>query len=68
MLIEISWNGEETVMRYTQEFLTAHRVLQLDALVDAQCLLEDLYESLLKEKNTQSRSLWRGQTSAALNW
>jgi len=52
MLIEISWNGEETVMRYTQEFLTAHRVLQLDALVDAQCLLEDLYESLLKEKNT----------------
>ena len=52
ILIEISWNGEEAEVRYTQEFLTAHRVLQLDALVDAKLLLEDVYKSLLKEKNT----------------
>jgi hypothetical protein len=52
ILIEISWNGEEAEIRFTQEFITAHRVLQLDALVDARVLLEDLYKTLLKEKNT----------------
>lgn len=52
ILIEISWNGEEAEVRYTQEFLTAHRVLQLDALADAKVLLEDVYKSLLTEKNT----------------
>lgn len=50
MLIEISWNGEDAVVRYTQEFLTADRVLQLDALVDAKLLLENAYDSLLNEK------------------
>jgi hypothetical protein len=52
ILIEISWNGEEAEVHYTQEFLTAQRILQLDALVDARVLLEDAYKSLLKEKNT----------------
>ena len=47
-LIEITWDGEEANVRYTQDFLTASRILQLDALVDAKLLLETAYDALLK--------------------
>ena len=47
-LIEIVWDGEEAVVNYTQEFMTADRILQLDALVDAKLLLDNAYDALLK--------------------
>lgn len=52
MLIEIYWDGEEAKVKYTQDFLTADRIVQLDALVDATAALTETYESLLQEKNT----------------
>lgn len=48
-LFEFIWGGEEVTVNYTQEFLTADRMVQLDALVDAKALISDAYESLMEQ-------------------
>ena len=48
-LIEIQWNGAEAEVFYTQDFITSHRVVKLDALVDAMAQLKEAYDRMFDD-------------------
>jgi hypothetical protein len=51
-LMEVVWleNNGEAKINLTDDFKEAHWVLRADALQDAMCELEKLYDKVLKEK------------------
>jgi hypothetical protein len=48
-MIELIWNDEtgEGQVKISKEFLTAHRVVQLDALVDWMAELQEIYDAMV---------------------
>jgi hypothetical protein len=49
-MIKLIWNEEEGEggVVIDKEFVTAHRIVQLDALVDWMAELKEIYESMLE--------------------
>ena len=50
-MIKLIWNEEEGEggVMIDKEFVTAHRIVQLDALVDWIAELKEIYESMLEK-------------------
>ena len=50
-MIKLIWNEEEGEggVVIDKEFVTAHRIVQLDALVDWMAELKEIYESMLEK-------------------
>jgi hypothetical protein len=48
-MIELVWDDEsgEGQVKITKEFLTAHRIVQLDALVDWMAELQEIYDAMV---------------------
>jgi hypothetical protein len=48
-MIELIWDGEEGKLQITKEFVIAHKMIKLDALVDWIADLKELYDGILTE-------------------
>lgn len=48
-MIELVWDDEagEGSVKINKDFVTAHRIVQLDALVDWMAELKEIYESMV---------------------